>query len=75
MLAPMDWTDSRASPSVWTKYPALPDVARRPGGPGRGALTTLLARPPGRGALATLLARPPGRGALAALLALLPRLA
>ena len=43
LLAPTDWTDSRASPSMWTKYPALPDVARRPGGPGRGALAALLA--------------------------------
>jgi hypothetical protein len=43
LLAPTDWTDSRASPSMWTKYPALPDVARRPCGPSRGALAALLA--------------------------------
>ena len=43
LLASSDRIDSRASPSVWTKYSALLDVVLRLGDLGIGALAALLA--------------------------------
>ena len=64
-----DRIDTRASPSVWTKYSALLDVVLRTGDLAIGALAALAALP-ARAALATLAAL----AALAALTALRMRL-
>ena len=62
LLTSTDRIDTRASPSVWTKYSALLDVVLRTGDLAIGALAALAALP----ALPAL----PARAALAALVAL-----
>ena len=69
LLTSTDRIDTRASPSVWTKYSALLDVVLRTGDLAIGALAALAALP-ARAALATLAAL----AALAALTALRMRL-